>query len=290
MLSLISKSETNFRSRLCCLLLLLAFLFIPTGQVNAQQGATSTEKLEPAVRAAECDPENFKIAVDIGHTKEAPGATSARGESEFTFNMALARQIEQQLRAAGFSHTMLVTTSGLGRSQLIQRSDRANAAQVDLFMSVHHDDVQPQYYSEWQYEGRVFHFSDKFSGYSIFVSERNKHAMQSLEFAKLLGRALIAHGMHFSLHHAEKIPGENRQLLDRNVGVYRYDQLVVLERSTAPAILLEAGVIVNREEELVLRSAARQEGISEAVVQATKQFCKKRSSVGAQLPLTHGRH
>jgi len=41
---------------------------------------------------------------------------------------------------------------------------------VDLFISIHHDDVQPVYYSKWDYNGKTYHFSDKFAGYSIFVS------------------------------------------------------------------------------------------------------------------------
>jgi hypothetical protein len=48
--------------------------------------------------------------------------------------------------------------------------------------------------------------------------------------------------------HAHRRSGRRRAPLD--AGVYRYDQLVVL-RST-PAVLLEAGSIVNRQEELEL--------------------------------------
>src|SRR5262245_18396625 len=34
---------------------------------------------EPARQASACDPARFKIALDVGHTAENPGATSARG-------------------------------------------------------------------------------------------------------------------------------------------------------------------------------------------------------------------
>src|SRR3954469_2293316 len=43
----------------------------------------------------------FRVIIDVGHTEQAPGATSARGVSEFAFNVNLARRIEQQLVAAG---------------------------------------------------------------------------------------------------------------------------------------------------------------------------------------------
>ena len=39
------------------------------------------------------------IAVDVGHTLEAPGATSARGRTELEFNRQLAEQLVVALRA-----------------------------------------------------------------------------------------------------------------------------------------------------------------------------------------------
>jgi len=48
-----------------------------------------------------------------------------------------------------------------------------------------------------------------------------------------------------------------RQLLDAQAGVYRYDQLIVLKETRMPAVLLEAGSIVNRTEELLLATPER---------------------------------
>jgi N-acetylmuramoyl-L-alanine amidase len=94
-----------------------------------------------------------------------------------------------------------------------------------------------------------------------------------VEFAKLIGAELQKRGMTFTTHHAENIRGERRQILDNERGVYRYDQLMVLKNSKAPAVLLEAGVIVNRQEESVLSSPERQKLISEAALAATIRFC-----------------
>ena len=43
-----------------------------------------------AVQAGACQKSTFKVALDIGHYKAAPGAISARGITEFTYNHALA--------------------------------------------------------------------------------------------------------------------------------------------------------------------------------------------------------
>jgi N-acetylmuramoyl-L-alanine amidase len=43
------------------------------------------------------------------------------------------------------------------------------------------------------------------------------------------------------LHHAEPVAGESRELIDRALGIYRYDELAVLRTATMPAVLFEAG-------------------------------------------------
>ncbi|MGB9295066.1 MAG: N-acetylmuramoyl-L-alanine amidase, partial [Pseudolabrys sp.] len=58
--------------------------------------------------------------------------------------------------------------------------------------------------------------------------------------------------------------------------VYRYDELIVLRDTDMPAVLLEAGSIINREEELRMRSVERQALISTAVTGAVEAFCTAR--------------
>jgi N-acetylmuramoyl-L-alanine amidase len=222
---------------------------------------------------AACVPESFKIALDVGHTPQAPGATSARGVNEYVFNQQLARQMETALIKGGFTDTKLITAQGVGRDQLRMRTERANALGLDLLVSIHHDDVQAVHYSKWLYRGTVRNYSDKFSGYSLFVSRDNQHFDTSLAFAKLLGRELRARGLRFSAHHAEPIAGENREIIDLEAGIYAYDDLFVLKFSAAPAVLLEAGIIVNRDDELALSSPKRQNQISDAMRVALNEFC-----------------
>ena len=64
--------------------------------------------------------------------------------------------------------------------------------------------------------------------------------------------------------------------IDAQAGVYRYDQLLVLRNTGMPAVLLEAGSIINREEELRMGSVEHQKLVSAAVVDAVKSFCTAR--------------
>jgi N-acetylmuramoyl-L-alanine amidase len=93
----------------------------------------------------------------------------------------------------------------------------------------------------------------------------------------LLGNALKARGLTYTHHYTEKFMGHRqRQLLDAQAGVYRYDQLIVLKETRMPAVLLEAGSIVNRTEELLLATPERQALVGAAVVEAVDAFCAAR--------------
>ena len=219
----------------------------------------------------------FRVIIDVGHTEKAPGAISARGVREFVFNLNLARRIEEQLLAAGFERSVLLITEGPARQGLIQRVKRANALGADLFLSIHHDSVPQRFKEKWEFEGQQRSFSDRFNGHSIFISHDNSNRAGSLLFAKLLGGQLRERGLQYTPHYTERIMGNRRRLLvDVLTGVYRYDQLIVLRNTKMPAVLLEAGSIINREEELRVGSVEHHALVSAAVTGAVESFCTAR--------------
>ena len=57
-------------------------------------------------------------------------------------------------------------------------------------------------------------------------------------------------------------------MLDETTGVYEFSDLVVLKSSSLPAILLECGVIIHREEEMMVQKPEYQDLIGHALVQA----------------------
>ena len=132
-----------------------------------------------------CDRAGFVIALDPGHTRANPGATSARGVPEVQFNAQLAEVVLRELWRAGFEQAFL-TVEDQGPITLPERAARAGERHARLFLSLHHDAVQPQYMSDWVYEGRAQRYSDRFSGYSLFVSARNADEAGSLRMAQLL--------------------------------------------------------------------------------------------------------
>lgn len=96
------------------------------------------------------------MALDVGHFLAHPGATSARGVSEFDFNRQLAMVVRHALEKQNF-HVRLIGAAG-DMSDLRART-RA-AAGAHFFLSLHHDSVQPQYLETWVPEGTPRRFSD----------------------------------------------------------------------------------------------------------------------------------
>jgi N-acetylmuramoyl-L-alanine amidase len=240
----------------------------------AALGPANLNPSGPKPVASLCDPAKFRIVVDVGHTAESEGAISSRKVPEFVFNLRLARRIEEKLKAEGFAETRLLVTEGKARPSLAKRVAVANNLHANLFLSIHHDSVPDSMLENWEFEGKKSHFSDRFSGYSVFVSRNNPDFKTSLSFAELIGKEMRAQGLQYAQQYTLAVMGRYRHpLLDSETGVYSYDKLIVLKSTRMPAVLLEAGSIINRDEELKMDSPERRDIISSAVAMAAKDFC-----------------
>jgi N-acetylmuramoyl-L-alanine amidase len=263
-------------------------LHLSQGVMRPAWGQAAAEPAKPA--APVCDRQKFRVVVDVGHTAGVPGAKSARGLDEYDFNLRLAKEIRQKLVETGFERTVLLITAEAPRAGLFKRAERANAMSADLFLAVHHDSVPDHFMQKWQYEGEEHEYSDRFPGHSIFISSANPNYARSLQFGKLLGEQLKARGLKYTPHYTEKFMGSRQRILvDADAGVYRYDQLVVLMKTHMPAVLLEAGSIINRDEELALGTPQRRSLISAAVASAVESFCGAPAHRNPDLP-THSAH
>jgi N-acetylmuramoyl-L-alanine amidase len=115
------------------------------------------------------------VAVDVGHYRAEPGAISARGRPELEFNRDLAIELARALAARGLDVRLI----GADGDMAVLSRRTAAAREAALFVSVHHDSVQPHYLEEWEHEGAVRKFSDRFAGFSLFVSPQRSSSTAS---------------------------------------------------------------------------------------------------------------
>ncbi len=193
------------------------------------------------------------MAVDVGHYREKPGVISATGRPEFDYNLELAVQVANQLRTRGLAVRMIGERGDY--AELHHRTRDAKGA--DLFVSIHHDSVQERYLP----------VASKFAGYSLFVSRRNPRAKEALACASAIGERMRAAGLVASRYHADPVLGESRPFADEANGVHWYDNLAVGHTASMPSVLVEAGVIVNRDEEARMRDPKVQAAIAAAVAE-----------------------
>lgn len=203
------------------------------------------------------------VFVDAGHYHAAPGATSARGVPELAFNQALAKVVTRALAADGTRQ--VISSGGDGIADLRQRTALAQAMGAGLLISLHHDSVQPHLLQEWTWEGQTRLHSEHATGFSLFVSRRNPFPDRSSECASAIGRALRQAGFAINEKHDDPATGQRREWADRDNGVFYYDNLLVLRTAAMPAVLVEAGVIVNRDEEVRLAEPQTREAIAAAI-------------------------
>ena len=203
----------------------------------------------------------IEVAIDVGHTLAASGAVSARGGREFDFNRVLAGKVARALANRGIS---VRPVNFDGRIASLEARPLA-AAGSDFFFSVHHDSVQENLLEPWQWAGSPQTYSDRYIGYALFVSRDNPQFATSLRCASIIGAWLRHQGFVGAVHHADSQPGHERPFADADNAVYYYDKLIVLYRTTLPAVLFEAGIIKHRAEEMALRDPVLQERMADAL-------------------------
>lgn len=213
------------------------------------------------------------VAIDVGHSPINYGATSAMGVTEYDFNLKFAQALLKHLE------NMKIEVYPINQASneviLEERAIEVNTLQPTMMISIHHDTVLNRFMKKWEYKGKKLKYCDVFKGYSIFVSKQNSRFVGSMLLADAIGRNLYLHKLRPNYSHAMKLMGENKRFVDSRLGIYRYDDSVVLKNSSVPAVLLQVGVIVNRNEEMLLSEPNYINAYSKLVAESIKESCGK---------------
>jgi N-acetylmuramoyl-L-alanine amidase len=229
-----------------------------------------------------CADRLLRVGIDVGHSRLKPGATSAYGKSEFAFNQRFATELlakSQNRKEAAVALELFIHNPGGAEMKLSARPARAQRLGAEVLLSIHHDSVQRQHLIPHKVGGRSLFYTPKIRGFSLFISRRNPRFNESWRLATLIGRSFHAAGMTATDHHAEDVPGERRKFLDRDIGLYQAP-FTVVAAAKIPAVLVELGVIVNRDEERQLEQPEHRAHMQLALLDALAAYCAGR--IGAR--------
>jgi len=202
-----------------------------------------------------------EVVVDVGHYAAEPGVISASGVPEFDYNLALALEVKTELHKL----KLKVRLIGEKGNYAVLHHRTRDAQGADLFVSIHHDSVKEE----------LLPRADEFSGFSLFVSRHNPQLEKSLACASGIGKALKEQGFKPSRYHADAVLGESRPFADEANGVHYYDNLAVARTAAMPAVLVEAGVIVNKDEERRMRDPDVRQRIAAAIARGAQACLAK---------------
>jgi len=224
------------------------------------------------------------ICIDVGHDPVASGATSSTGSSEYLFNKRASIDLYYALKDRGIP--AFFANPDEKKMGLKNRPRIAKKNNATLLVSMHHNSVAKRHLKKWTYQGKKRYCSDRINGYGLFISKKNPYYTHSKYLAELIGDNLLSSGYTPTtackpkpdpyLKKAKKKKGTPRTILiDKKRGIKRYDNLVVIKYSKMPAILIENGVIINREEERKLGDTAYRGGIVSAIANGISEWCEQ---------------
>ncbi len=195
------------------------------------------------------------IVIDAGHGGKDPGAIGRHGLREKVVTLDVARRLASILQARGVR--VVLTRSDDRFVPLPTRSQMANAASADCFVSIHANSSRSQAASGFE----VYYLSE-----AIDDSARALEVAENVPFAYAAGtvdessRTLdaILWDMTYTENRVEAVKlGETLSAAARRMGLHsrgiKSARFHVLKGTRMPSVLVELGFVSNRREEALLR-------------------------------------
>lgn len=226
----------------------------PTGQQPAQEAQAPAPAKAPVNAPL--------VAIDIGHSLKAVGATSTTGIGEFHYNLNIGKQLAAELNARGY-RTALIGANG-DMTGLEQRPQQAMKLSASVFVSIHHDSAAESDIRQIKYNGKIVEGTTANYGHSIFVSRKDK---QNILLGARIGKGFNDNGLTPTSYHQNK-----RESLNDKRGLYEFGSLRVLKASDIPSALVECGVIKNPKNETELSTPAYQAIIVDSIADGIQSY------------------
>ncbi len=227
------------------------------------------------------------IAIDAGHGGEDPGAVGHKGTKEKMIVLGVARRLEKLISKESGMRAVMIRKGDYYVS-LGGRIRKARKSSADLLISIHADGFKKRS----AHGASVFVLSDKRAS-----SEMAKWLARRENRSDRIGgvdKRRESRGLEYALRDMKR--GANQKISVDLAGIVLKElkkigdlhgnrvhkaSFAVLKAPDFPSMLVETGFITNPREERLLRTAAHQQKLANAMMKAVRQFAAKYPSLGA---------
>lgn len=192
------------------------------------------------------------IYLDAGHGGTDSGAVYF-GQSEKNLNLSIFNKLSTQLKKEGY--TIMSTRSSDTYTGLQQISEKVNASNADIFVSIHFNAAKSA-----SVNGIETYWYQNYKEYPSRINKDNH-----LNPDRLRRSQVLAEGIHSNLVSETKAT---------NRGVRR-DTYSVLRETAIPAVLLELGYMSNQQEAKNIANSAYQDKLVQGIVKGIKNYYAK---------------
>lgn len=190
-------------------------------------------------RANNIKPSDRVIVIDPGHGGRDPGAISPNGIKEKDLNLIMSLKLEAALKALGYN--VVMTRSTDVALDLYGRPALANEINADIFVSMHANSTT----------------NNAVSGIEVLycpATTGSKKTVDQYPLARMVMDEIL-----------KNTGGKER-------GVIKRPDLVVLNRTNMPAILIETGFLSNANEEKLITNESYQNNMTQGIINGINQY------------------
>ena len=243
------------------------------GLAEAWAGSRAKKSTSKKSIAKPAPPVKRKLVfLDPGHGGRDPGAMGRRGTKEKTVVLSIARELQRELRASGRYRVMLTRASDTFIA-LRERVARAQAANADLFLSLHADS-----HADSDVRGAsVYTLSEAASDREAAALAARENRADSVVAGMKLGnqsddvaRTLVAMSQRGTVNDSRRLAETIVRTFSSN-GVHplprtrRHAGFAALTSPDIPAALVELGYLSNPQDEKLLTVRQHQIALARAL-------------------------
>ncbi|MBK9579862.1 MAG: N-acetylmuramoyl-L-alanine amidase [Fibrobacteres bacterium] len=266
----------------------------PTSEVQPQPvaAAAPTEDPDPVLSPAKSDGHDFTIVIDAGHGGKDPGAMGKNGEKavyEKDATLAVAKKLRDALqKRKGVKVVMTRDTDVF--LKLSERTQKANAAKGELFISLHCNSLPLTSKRREEVNGFIVFLLREAKDEADKAIERRENEAIQFETGERQKKdaltpvewMLLEHQLNQYTKESERFAGEVVRQMEKD-GVVAKERtgagqagFFVLVGSMMPSVLIEMGYLSSSSDVQILSDPDRQKKIAESIAKSVDSFLAKR--------------